>query len=49
MSSTRQVLYLYEFTLLSNSLSLHTNPLQVLYLYEFTLLSNGDDETVKEN
>ncbi len=35
------VLYLYEFTLLSNIKSRQPNSSKVLYLYEFTLLSNG--------
>ena len=35
------VLYLYEFTLLSNYCSFHTHCFLVLYLYEFTLLSNN--------
>ena len=34
------VLYLYEFTLLSNATSCHLHNFTVLYLYEFTLLSN---------
>ena len=34
------VLYLYEFTLLSNSRSIQNTSSEVLYLYEFTLLSN---------
>ena len=34
------VLYLYEFTLLSNSLTDVKDADRVLYLYEFTLLSN---------
>ena len=39
-SLTSSVLYLYEFTLLSNQI-LVANVLRfVLYLYEFTLLSN---------
>ena len=35
------VLYLYEFTLLSNIPKALTICLTVLYLYEFTLLSNS--------
>ena len=34
------VLYLYEFTLLSNMAGLPWACADVLYLYEFTLLSN---------
>ena len=34
------VLYLYEFTLLSNDILLVFKLSDVLYLYEFTLLSN---------
>ena len=34
------VLYLYEFTLLSNAFGYLITPHIVLYLYEFTLLSN---------
>ena len=35
------VLYLYEFTLLSNINLYHSVLFNVLYLYEFTLLSNA--------
>ena len=35
------VLYLYEFTLLSNDIDDVKKHMPVLYLYEFTLLSNG--------
>ena len=35
-----RVLYLYEFTLLSNKLFVTSTQFSVLYLYEFTLLSN---------
>ena len=38
-----EVLYLYEFTLLSNLLFFCSSALFVLYLYEFTLLSNYRD------
>ena len=34
------VLYLYEFTLLSNHIAVMSVEAMVLYLYEFTLLSN---------
>ena len=34
------VLYLYEFTLLSNNKRVGSELQNVLYLYEFTLLSN---------
>ena len=39
--SRLSVLYLYEFTLLSNLNRCHTRYCLVLYLYEFTLLSNN--------
>ena len=42
------VLYLYEFTLLSNGVPESTLYCHVLYLYEFTLLSNNDTSLVDE-
>ncbi len=42
------VLYLYEFTLLSNIPKALTICLTVLYLYEFTLLSNEYLKKFKE-
>ena len=42
------VLYLYEFTLLSNSFRNSSNGGSVLYLYEFTLLSNEYLKKFKE-
>ena len=39
-SICRRVLYLYEFTLLSNYSTSKKEAYIVLYLYEFTLLSN---------
>ena len=47
--SLTQVLYLYEFTLLSNGSSIMYIPLVVLYLYEFTLLSNGQYDIDRED
>ena len=43
------VLYLYEFTLLSNVLSAPLISFMVLYLYEFTLLSNDKLESILAN
>ena len=40
------VLYLYEFTLLSNCPAEVCPAEVVLYLYEFTLLSNGDADSL---
>ena len=40
MHADYEVLYLYEFTLLSNYYPLDFLNHKVLYLYEFTLLSN---------
>ena len=40
-SIAHSVLYLYEFTLLSNLTASVLSSSVVLYLYEFTLLSNG--------
>ena len=39
-NKAKQVLYLYEFTLLSNLVLRSSKSFAVLYLYEFTLLSN---------
>ena len=43
------VLYLYEFTLLSNTGIGDNAALMVLYLYEFTLLSNDKLESILMN
>ena len=40
------VLYLYEFTLLSNLVLRSSKSFAVLYLYEFTLLSNFHSASV---
>ena len=48
-SALALVLYLYEFTLLSNDVDNTSNGQLVLYLYEFTLLSNKKLKEVLEN